>query len=88
MYFLFKLAMVSVFTESSMALGYSELISITNDKLRSQICDMEVFVEDSRLNWLLFAVDFVHACSDKSKVKLLPYVRLYLHCELSFNNFC
>lgn len=42
--------MVSVFTESSMALGYSELISITNDKLRSQICDMEVFVEDSRLN--------------------------------------
>lgn len=50
MYFLFKLAMVSVFTESSMALGYSELISITNDKLRSQICDMEVFVEDSRLN--------------------------------------
>lgn len=48
---------------------------------------MKLIVKDSRLK-LLFDVDFVHACSDKSKVKILPYVMLYLHCKLCLNNFC
>lgn len=48
---------------------------------------MELAVKDSRLK-LLFDVDFVQACSGKSKVKILPYVRLYLHCKLYLNNFC
>lgn len=65
----------------------SELINIANDKLRLEICEMKLIVKDSQLK-LLFDVDFVHACSDKSKLKILPYVSLYLHCKLYLNNFC